>query len=244
MRRVERVPKARLTSVRAKQPVTRARIVRTATALTAEVGLEGWTIRSLATALDSWPQVLYHHVGDRDAVAHAVVQEVVARFPVPDPELPWRPWFRELLLAARPILRAHPGVARRLALRGPDVPAALPIIDHGIALLARSGLGIEAMAAYHVLFAGAMSPIVIEDDRAAAGVFVMDTGALSEQPAAGGEGLRTFADTLAHLREGPDQREAYALHIYTYSLDRSLDGIAARIEALAAGAEPVAPFAG
>ncbi|WP_331770931.1 TetR family transcriptional regulator (plasmid) [Embleya sp. NBC_00888] len=216
--------------------------MRAATALTAEVGLEGWTIRSLATALDSWPQVLYHHVGDRDAVAHAVVEEVVARFPVPDPDLPWREWFRELLLAARPILRAYPGVARRLVLRGPNVPAALPIIDHGVALLARSGLGVEAMAAYHVLFAGAMSPIAIEDDRSAAGVSAVDMSELSEQLAAGGEGLRAFAATLAHLRQGPDEREAYALHIYTYTLDRALDGIAARIEALAAGAEPLAPF--
>jgi hypothetical protein len=93
-----------------------------------------------------------------------------------------------------------------------------------------------------VLFAGAMSLIAIEDDRAAAGVSAMDMGELSGQPAAGGEGLRTFAGTLAHLGEGPDEREAYALHIYTYTLDRGLDGIGARIKAPAAGAEPIVPF--
>ncbi|MFI6977249.1 hypothetical protein ACIBSV_01525 [Embleya sp. NPDC050154] len=66
---------------------------------------------------------------------------------------------------------------------------------------------------------------------------------LCEQPAAGGQGLRAFAATPAHLRQGPDEREAYALHIYTQTPDRSLDGIAARIEALAASAEPpLAPF--
>ncbi|MGC0422677.1 TetR/AcrR family transcriptional regulator [Embleya sp. AB8] len=235
------VPKARLTPVRSKQPVTRARIVSAATTLSAEVGLEGWTIRSLATALDSWPQVIYHHVGDRDAVAHAVVEEVVARFPVPDAELPWRAWFRELLLGARPVLRAHPGVARRLAVRGPTVPAALPIIDHGVALLACSGLGAEAMAGYHVLFAAAMSAIVIEDDRAMLGVPAVDMGELSEQLRTGGEGLRTFAGTLAYLHEGLEQRETYSLFTYTYTLDRTLDGIAARIAELTAGAEPLNP---
>jgi AcrR family transcriptional regulator len=227
------VPKARLTRVRSKQPVTRARIIDTAVLLTAEVGLEGWTIRSLAARLDSWPQVLYHHVGDRDAVAHAVVEEVVARFSVPDPDLPWRPWFRELLIGARPVLREHRGVARRLALHGPTVPSALPIIDHGVALLARSGLGDEAMAGYSFLLAGALSPIAVDDDRVRLGVSV-DMGDLAQDLRTGGEGLRVFGAVLDRLDDGPDAREKYAQYIHTYTIDRALDGIEARIAELAA----------
>ncbi|MYS87316.1 hypothetical protein [Embleya scabrispora] len=44
-----------------------------------------------------------------------------------------------------------------------------------------------------MLFAGAMSPIAIEDDRAAAGVSAMDMGELSEQLAAGAEPVVPFS---------------------------------------------------
>ncbi|MYW02231.1 TetR/AcrR family transcriptional regulator C-terminal domain-containing protein [Streptomyces sp. SID3343] len=223
--------------MRSKQPVTRARIIEAAVLLTAEVGLEGWTIRSLAARLDSWPQVLYHHVGDRDAVAHAVVEEVVARFPLPDPELPWRPWFRELLLGARPVLREYRGVARRLALHGPTVPSALPIIDHGVALLARSGLGDEALAGYTFLLSGALSSIAIDDDRARLGV-TPEMGDLTPHLHAGGEGLRAFGAALVRLEAGPDARETYAGYIHIYTIDRALDGIGARIAELTGDAGP------
>lgn len=145
--------------------ITADQVVTAATALTREHGLDGWSVRQLARELGVWPAVVYHHVGERDAVLEAVTERVVATIPLPDADLPWRAWFTELLTVARPVLRAHRGVAGRLARCGATVPSASRIIDRGQHVLARAGFGDEVVLAYSVLFSTACQLIAGEDDR-------------------------------------------------------------------------------
>ncbi len=146
-------------------PITAAKIVAAAVELTARHGLDGWTIRQIATSLDVWPGVVAHHVGDRDAVVQAVTDQVVGRIPVPEAELPWRDWFRALLTEGRTVLRGYPGVARRLVVVGPTVPSALATIDRGIRVLQRDGFGERATEIYRYLLNSAFMLVAVEDDR-------------------------------------------------------------------------------
>ena len=227
---------------RRKAAVTATDVIDVAVALTAEQGLDHWTIRELTERLDAWPQAIYHHIGSREMVVHAVVERVVSSIPLPDPDLGWRSWFRELVFGMRPVLRAHRGVARRLAVHGPGVASALPIIDQGIRKLLDAGLGEqEATAAYAVLLNGGLMPLVVDDESARRGVQAdgPDLQALVARadggpgaPPGEGEGLRVFAASLGRLNDSEVSRVAFAEQFYAYTVERILDGVAVRIEAV------------
>src|SRR6187399_1266640 len=115
--------------------VTPEKIVDAALELTARHGLDSWTLRQLAAAVDAYPAVVYHHVGDREAVVAAVVERVIALLNVPEADQPWRDWYRTMLADFRRVLAGYPGVARRLALYGATSVSAATIVDRGIRTL-------------------------------------------------------------------------------------------------------------
>ncbi|WP_371624233.1 TetR family transcriptional regulator [Streptomyces sp. NBC_01116] len=146
-------------------PITADKIVDAAVDLTAEHGLDGWSIRQIATRLDVWPGVVAHHVGDRDAVVMAVTDRIVGRIPVPGADVSWRDWFRQLMFEGREVLKQYPGVARRLVVVGPNVPSALATIDAGIKVLQGAGFGSQATEIYRYLLNSAFMLVAVEDDR-------------------------------------------------------------------------------
>ncbi|GAA0584025.1 TetR/AcrR family transcriptional regulator [Kribbella sandramycini] len=148
-------------------PITARKIAARATALTAERGIDGWSLRELAADLDVYTAVIYHHIGSREDVLQAVCERVVAQMPCPPAELSWREWFTEFLIEGRTVLRKYPGVARRMSLSGPTVPSALRIIDRGITVLDRDGFGPDAVDIYIFLVGTAFLHVQLEDDRAA-----------------------------------------------------------------------------
>lgn len=218
-----------------KAALTAEQIIDAAVELTVRRGLDGWSQRELATELGTWHNNLAHHTGGRDTLLRLVVDRVVAMMPNPSADLDWPDWFRQILYDARPIVRRHRGVARRISRDGPNVPAALPIIDRGIQVLTRAGFGTQATLVYRYLFNSAFALIAIEDDR-------------DEQPPA----ARTLADVLA----GQDHDEhpglaAAAADIatrhaggpetaadafYKFTIERALAGAAALVS------ERIAPF--
>jgi len=223
-------PGARSRAAAGLPAITAGQIIDAAVSLTREHGVDGWSVRQLAGALEVWPAVVYHHLGERDAVVDAVTERVVALLPPPDADLPWRDWFTELLGAARPVLRAHRGVARRLALRGATMPSALRLIDSGVLVLARAGFGAEAPLAYSVLLNAACQLIAIEDDRDSrpqagrrvAGVF----DAQPDRPGLAAMSGAALAD--------PDQLRTDDDLLYRYTIGCCLDGLDARLAALRA----------
>ncbi|WP_436491882.1 TetR/AcrR family transcriptional regulator [Actinokineospora sp. HUAS TT18] len=201
-------------SVDKRRAVTPEWIVTEALRLTRAEGLENWTLRGLAAAVGAYPAVIYHHIGDRDAVVTAVIERVVADVALPDPRLPWREWFEDLLTALRPVLRAAPGVARRLALHGAGVPGVLRVIDAGVRVLREAGFGDESCAAYELLLSQACLFIALEDDR--------------------GPGLREKSADLISAQPGLTDLGRYVAEVdpaefYGYAIARTLDGIATRL---------------
>lgn len=214
--------------------VTPDQIIDAALGLTSQYGLEEWTVRQLANAVQAYPAVVYHHVGDREAVVNAVLERVVMMLPVPPAELPWRDWFRVLLGELRRVLRRYPGTARRLAMHGPAVAGAATLIDRGVRALQDAGFGRESVLAYNVLLSVACQFIAIEDDRernsAARKQMAEVHGQFrdsTEQP-----GLAAMASFVHEMAEHPDRVEGFYASFYDYAIQRSLDGVNRRLTEL------------
>ncbi len=211
-----------------------SRIVDAAAKLTAEGGLETWSTRQLAAELNVWPRVIYHHLGDREAVADAVADRVVGRIPVPDTDLPWREWFRALLLDGRRVLRGYRGVARRLVRTGPTMPSGLNLMNHGILVLHRAGFGGHATAAYRYLTNTAFCLVAVEDDRVEnlpdararlADVLTAHRGD-PDRP-----GLAAVGEAVADRGAAdPEAIEALENDFYAYTVARCLDGVAVLLD--------------
>jgi hypothetical protein len=107
--------------------------------------------------------VVYHHVGDREAVVGLVLEHVVGRLAIPPETLPWREWFENMLADHRTVLRGYPGVALRLA-NGPPPAVAAPIVDLGVRQLREAGFGDESVLAFSVLMTTAYQYIALEHD--------------------------------------------------------------------------------
>ncbi|SJM61049.1 TetR/AcrR family transcriptional regulator [Gulosibacter sp. 10] len=145
--------------------LTPERVVAAASALTRESHLMSWSIRDLAGRLGVSPSVIYHHVGGKDQLCRRVVEGVLERIEPPSSELGWREWFREFLYGTGPLVEEYPGVAKWMLMHGPTIPAVLPTLEHGMALLERAGFGRRSSFAYALLLNTAMLTISIGDDR-------------------------------------------------------------------------------
>lgn len=207
-------------------PITAAKVAAAATALTARKGLDGWSVRDLAGELDVYPAVIYHHIGGRDAVLHAVTERVVAQMPCPPADLAWRDWFTEFLCEGRKVLRKYPGVARRLYLAGPTVPSAMRIIDRGVTVLQRAGFGDEAVDIYSYLVGTGFLHVDLEDERAerveerlAARDAFLAHGNREDSP-----GLAAMASQLSTRGRTPAQIVKDDEKAFRYIVDLCLDG--------------------
>jgi AcrR family transcriptional regulator len=214
--------------------LTADRIISAATTLTGERGLDNWTLRELARSVEAYPAVIYHHVGDRDAVVNAVVDRVVGLLELPEEQLPWPEWFTELLANLRAVLRAYPGCARRLALFGPSVKAATRSIDAGIGVLLAAGFGRESVLAYNLLLMTACQFVAMEDDRE--GALALRIGNTEEYAAYRERddlpGMAELGSAMHDLMGDPDLAAGYYAQIYDYAVQRCLDGLAHRLDEL------------
>jgi AcrR family transcriptional regulator len=218
--------------------VTAGRIVDAAMKLTAEQGLENWTLRQLAAAVDAYPAVVYHHVGDREAVVKAVIEQVLERLPLPAADLPWRDWFSRMLEDLRLALRHYPGSARRVELLGLAVRPAAKIIDRGVRTLQRAGFGAESPLVYNVVMCTACQFIAMEDDsdadqpaRLAAARGFLDYKDRADLP-----GASAMASEAFEACENPERARGYYGDMYDYAISRCLDGLSVRLAEIRAEA--------
>ncbi|AXG81632.1 TetR/AcrR family transcriptional regulator [Streptomyces paludis] len=212
-------------------PITAEQIIDAAVELTGERGLDGWSIRQIATRLDVWPGVVAHHVGDREAVVMGITDRVIARIPVPGEEGPWREWFAAMMINGRTVLREFPGVARRLCVVGPNVPSAMPTIDTGIRVLMKAGFGAQAPVVYRYLFNTAFTLVAVEDDR---GGFPTARADMGRAMAAFAEdesrpGLAAAGSSARVRGTGPEDIAAQETEFFLFTVERSLDGAEAML---------------
>ncbi|WP_211215787.1 TetR/AcrR family transcriptional regulator [Microbacterium indicum] len=167
--------------------LTPERVIDAASDLTRETHLMSWSIRDLAGRLGVAASVIYHHVGGKDLLCRGVVDRALARVALPDAGLPWQEWFRALLGTLGPRAAEYPGSAKWMLMHGPTLPAALPVLEAGTAVLRAAGFGSRTSSAYAVLLNNAMLTVSMSDDR------------LQHE----GDGPRDHASMMAEFRRMP-----------------------------------------
>jgi AcrR family transcriptional regulator len=94
--------------------LTRERILDTALDLVDRGGLDGLSMRKLATELGVDPMSIYHHVPNKDELLRALVERVFAAMAVPPPEGDWQRQVRAWAEAYRGVAAAHPNLVLRI----------------------------------------------------------------------------------------------------------------------------------
>ena len=132
--------------------LSRERVLAGAVGLADEIGIEAFTIRKLAVALDVKPMTIYHHVPSKDDIIDGMVETVFAEIDVPPPDLDWKSAMRARCLSARAVLGRHPWAAPLMESRTQPGPANLGHHDAVLATLKRGGFSPQMMAhAYAIL---------------------------------------------------------------------------------------------
>jgi AcrR family transcriptional regulator len=122
--------------------------------LVAAEGLDGLTIRALATELDSSPMALYRYFATKDELVDAMLDRVLGRFAMPDDTDDWARDLAVFTQAHRQLLAAHPWAVPVLFSHPSPGVNAVRIGERALGILARGGLrGTEAVAAFSALLA-------------------------------------------------------------------------------------------
>ncbi|WP_020421165.1 TetR/AcrR family transcriptional regulator [Amycolatopsis sp. ATCC 39116] len=213
--------------------VTPERIIDAALELTARYGAESWTLRQLAGAIDAYPAVIYHHVGDRDTIVMAVVDRVIAMYELPPAELEWRAWWRQFLTNLRVVFTRYPGVARRVALNGPSIETGGPTVDCAMRTLLRAGFEQdEAAMVCRLLVSQACLFISLEDDQRTANKAKTQISSGWGEPTADPDlsGLATLSESVHERLADPEKNRDYFGELFDYAVDRVLDGVQVRLD--------------
>lgn len=221
--------------------LTPERVVDAATELTRETHLMSWSIRDLAGRLGIAASGIYHHVGGKDLLCRNVVERMLERIELPDAQLPWREWFRALLDAAGPTAAEYPGTATWMLMHGPTLPAALPVLEAGMAKLEEAGFGAQVALAYAVLLNNAMLTVSIGDDR----LRHEDDGPrdhaammaeLTQMTAAPERVRRMSHEFIGRFAEGGQTAARMRWDYYRFVVDTTIAGLDASLSALDPGA--------
>ncbi|MFT3834778.1 MAG: TetR/AcrR family transcriptional regulator C-terminal domain-containing protein [Micropruina sp.] len=214
--------------------LTPDRVVDAAEELTRESHLMSWSIRDLAGRLGVAPSVIYHHVGGKDLLCRRVVERVLVRIELPDAELSWQAWFRTLLHSVQPLAGEYPGVAKWMLMHGPTIPAVLPVLEAGMAILRRAGFGDRTELAYAVLLNSAMLTISMSDDRLQhEGDGPRDHATMMTEfrqlPTASDDVRAMGRDFLRPFAEGGETAARMRIAYYHFTVDTTIAGLASTL---------------
>lgn len=207
-------------------------IVTAGIALADQDGLERLSMRRLAQELGVNPMSLYHHVRDKDALLDAMLDAVVAGVdpaPVAPAQadagpVPWTDQLRDLVLAARRQVLAHPWAVRVLQQRQTPTPAALLHVDRVLGIL--RGGGCSVALSHHALHLLGSRVLGFSQD------LFDDASAARAEPAAVAAQVAAWAGSHPHVAElaaavthqgglgGCDDDQEFA-----FGLDLLLDGL-------------------
>jgi AcrR family transcriptional regulator len=143
---------------RARDPLTRDRVLRAAVDLADREGIQSLTMRSLARELGAEAMSLYYHVANKEAVLDGVVDvimdeinEAVGEVEGPPASEDWKTVMRMRILAARQVLLRHRWASRLIETRTAISPTTMRYFDDLLGVL-RSG-GFSYDLAHHAMHA-------------------------------------------------------------------------------------------
>ncbi|ONM47299.1 TetR/AcrR family transcriptional regulator [Nocardia donostiensis] len=219
--------------------LTREAITEAAVALTAERGLDGWSMRDLTSRLDTSLSVIYHHIGDREHVCAAAIDKIFSDMSLPLEEAQWRRWLHGFLLPMIDHLAHYPGVAAWLLRNGPQIEQLLPTLETGMSRMLDAGFGDEAAYAYSFAFNSCLGLIALGDQQPRDNVSgLVGLERMIESSPATGSAAGQMQQLIARFTGDSATRESARREYNRYALDRILDGLQTRLHELTNRNEP------
>jgi DNA-binding transcriptional regulator YhcF (GntR family) len=219
------------------QELSRDRIVAAAMAMADAQGIEGLSMRGVASRLDVPAMSLYRHIASKDELVGAMTDRAMGEERFPDP--PPQGWRARLELGARvewAVYRRHPWLVRLFAVTRPrPLPNALRYAEWMLGALEGLGLDSHTMMRIHITVHGYVSGIAANleaEAQAAAESGLTEEEWMQTQEAAflqlaASGAYPAFARVLRSL---DDQFDLDLDEIFELGLRALLDGFTAMIE--------------
>jgi len=122
-----------------RKQLSREVLVREALELLDSEGLDALTMRNLADRLGVVPNALYRHVTDKGDLLDGVLDEAVARVPIPTEQLNWEKGLGALATAIRATMLEHPAITSLVVNRPSLGPASIAIGEYGFGVMLEAG---------------------------------------------------------------------------------------------------------
>lgn len=122
--------------------LSRHRVVLEAIRLADRDGVDGLSMRRLATTLDAGAMSLYHYVASKEELLDAMVDVVFAEIELPPEGADWRSAMRRRSVSAREVLARHPWAIGLMESRTSPGPAHLRHREAVTACLRRAGFSV------------------------------------------------------------------------------------------------------
>jgi AcrR family transcriptional regulator len=185
-------------------------------------GLASLGIRSLAERLGVTPMALYRHVETARALESAVIDEVLSKVPAVPKDAPWPRSARTWAEGTRPVLAAHPGVARHVLTHWFRLSRVLDWIEGLLAAAERGSMtGPFAVASVNAVFTYVLMRVEAEEAVRAAGV-------IRRQLPGGAKSEARWPHLKANAREYEvarlDRHFAFGLDTLLLGIDRRTHG--------------------
>lgn len=126
--------------------LTRDRVLTGAVALADEIGIDAFTIRKLAAALDVKPMTIYHHVPSKEQILDGMVDIVFSEIALPPEDVDWRTAIRIRCVSVREVLTRHWWAAPLMESRLSPGHETLRHHDAVLGCLRRGGLTLQMTA--------------------------------------------------------------------------------------------------
>lgn len=212
-----------------KQRLNASRVLDGAMVLADEIGIEAFTIRKLADALDTKPMTIYHHIPNKEAIIDGMVDRVFAEIDRPPTELDWRTAMRQRCVSVREVLARHPWAVPLMESRTNPGPELLGHHDSVLGCLRQAGFSMAMIGHAYALLDNYVYGFALQE---------------ASLPATGGEDMANLAEGMMGLLEPyPNMAEFTVNYVlspgydfrneFDFGLDLILDGLTA-----AAAADP------
>ena len=126
--------------------LSRDRVLEGAMTLADEVGMEGFTLRKLATWINVKPMTIYHYVKNKEDIIDGMVDLVFEEIGLPATDLHWKDAMRSRARSVRAVLAQHPWATALLESRTSPGSATLRHHDAVLGCLRRGGLSVTMTA--------------------------------------------------------------------------------------------------
>jgi AcrR family transcriptional regulator len=210
---------------KARVPLSRERILRTAVERADRTGVDSLSMRRLAQELGVVPMALYKHLASKEEMLDGMLDVVVAEIGPPATDTDWKTAVRERILSARRALLRHPWASRVMETRTEPTPIVMAYMDSMIGMFRAGGFSIDLT--HHAMHAMGSRLMGFSQE--------LFNDSVDTDPAIDAEMYRAMADTYPSIYElflavshddasvvGPGCDDRFE---FEFALDLMLDGL-------------------